>query len=439
MLIYFHIDEMSRDAIVASALRDELKRIGGKLIYGNRMTTAMLRYFNVFDAVILPSLGHYMSAFPNPRQLPDNIVILPSEAVGQATGHLRRINGKYFGNEPEAATPWHQSVAQYLLWGFDHVRPFQEFYPAYIDKCKVVGHPRLADVCVAPVKPRTSSKPVIGFATRFNLLNVFDGRKNFSHIYQNVGIEGETRPKFENSENHDIEDLFYTEVMDLRLMIKVIRALDPEKYTLVVRVHPRENWQEWSRFVKESGLNVTVSKWDDPFTVWLREVDIVVSPPSTGFYDMLYCGIHPICMSDVFPRRADHVLTESDDNNQILDYIYRPKSVDEIIETIHSGKVPDLSKGVEKVLEGQVSLSIVKNSISNIVKSLSDLPKRTKIANIRFRFFLPLVVIAMVIRSHVKSWRQSLRDGEKGSTFMFTLQRLKMINDLSQRIRKKEG
>ena len=81
LLIYFHIDEISRDAIVASALRDELKRIGGKLIYGNRMTTAMLRYFNVFDAVILPSLGHYMSAFPNPRQLPDNIVILPSEAV----------------------------------------------------------------------------------------------------------------------------------------------------------------------------------------------------------------------------------------------------------------------------------------------------------------------------------------------------------------------
>ena len=113
MLVYFHIDELSRDAIVASALREELKKVGGKLIYGNRATTRRLRHFNIFDVVILPGIDYYMGAYPDPNHLPDNIVILPTEAVGEATPRLR-INVKYFGTDHEACTPWHKTIAMYL-------------------------------------------------------------------------------------------------------------------------------------------------------------------------------------------------------------------------------------------------------------------------------------------------------------------------------------
>ena len=431
MLVYYHIDELSRDAIVASALREELKKVGGKLIYGNRATTRRLRHFNIFDVVILPGIDYYMNAYPDPNHLPDNIVILPTEAVGEATPRLR-INVKYFGNDHEACAPWHKTIAMYLLWGFTHLKSFQNYYPAYLDKCKVVGHPRLADACVAPARSKSNSKVVIGFATRFSMLNPFDQRPFFSVIYDGMKAKGKLVPLFfENSENHDVEDIVYTEAVDTRVFFSLMRALDPEKYSLSIRVHPRENKERWLDFIRKYDLNAVVSKWDDPFSVWSRSVDIVVSPPSTSFYDLLYCGMNPICIRDVVPLKEKHILTESDDNNQILSHIYRPKSVDEIVETIHSGKVPDLSKGAEEILEGQAGISIAKNSISNIATAICSLPKNRRSAVVRSRRLLPFVIFAVVLVSYFKRWHYILlHGGEQSSSFMFTFGRLKMINGL---------
>ena len=437
MLVYFHIDEVSRDAIVASALRKELKKVGGKLIYGSRQTASLLRNFNIFDVVILPSITHYIATFPDPDELPDNIVILPAETVGQATGHLRRINAKYFGDDSEYSTPWHQSVAKYLLWGFDHIKPFQEYYPSYIDKCIVVGHPRLADVCLPPAKRKIGNKPVVGFVTRWSMLNAFDGRSIFSSIYMSMKVKEKTQPKFENSDNRDSEDLMYTEAVDFRVLLKVIKALDPDKYTLSIRIHPRENRGQWSRFIKKHGLNVVLAKWDDPFTLWMNDVDIIVSPPSTCFYEILSQNMHPICTRDVIPHRANHVLTESDDNNQILNFVYCPESVDEIVEAINSRKIPDMSEGVSEILEGQTGLSIAKNAITNIALALRNLTKNKQLATTGLRRLLPLAIVAVVIISHLKYWKNRLLgDGEQGSVFWFTLGRLKMINQLTRTIKK---
>jgi hypothetical protein len=215
-----------------------------------------------------------------------------------------------------------------------------------------------------------------------------------------------------------------------------MRALDPEKYVLSIRVHPRENRGRWLDFIRKYDLSAVVSKWDDPFSVWSRSVDIVVSPPSTSFYDMLSCGINPICIRDVVPLRENHILTESDDNNQILSHIYRPKSVDEIVETIHSGKVPDLSKGLEEILEGQAGISIAKNSISNIVTAIGSLPKNRRSPVVRSRRLLPFVIFAVVLGSYFKRWYYILlHGGEQSSAFMFTFGRLKMINGLVKAIK----
>ena len=439
MLVYFHIDELSRDAIVASALREELKKVGGKLIYGNRATTRRLRHFNIFDVVILPSMLHYMDAYPDPNHLPNNIVILPAEAVGLATGHLlRRFAVKYFGEDVEACAPWSKTIAMFLLWGFDHLRQFQKYFPACMDKCKVVGHPRLADPCIAPARPKSNSKMVIGFVTRFSCLNPFDERPFYSIVYDGMKVTGEPdHSLFENSENHDVEDVVFTEAADLRVFFSLMRALDPEKYSLSIRVHPRENRRRWLDFIRKHDLHAVVSKLDDPFSVWVRGVDIVVSPPSTSFYDMLYCGINPICIRDVVSLRRDHVLTESDDNNQILKYVYCPESMDEILETINSGKVPDLSRGVEEVLEGQAGISVAKNSISNTIAAICSLPKN-RTSFFKSRCLLPLVICGVVLVSYFRRWYYIfLHQGEQSSTFMFTLGRLKMINGLVKAIKKK--
>ena len=48
MIIYFHIDELNRDSIVASALKLKFKSNGDILIYGNRLVSRLIKIFHSF-------------------------------------------------------------------------------------------------------------------------------------------------------------------------------------------------------------------------------------------------------------------------------------------------------------------------------------------------------------------------------------------------------
>ena len=442
MLVYFHIDELARDAVVASALKKELKRIGDRLVYGNRTTTHLiLRYFNVFDVIILPSLAHYIDAFPDSKHLPNNIVILQTEAIGQATGVLRRLNGKYFGDDSNQCEPWHKAVSLFLLWGYSHLNSFRQYYPFYFQKCKVVGHPRLSKSCNRPKKKvlvptrEPTEKLVIGFVSRFNLLNPFDNRTPFESVCNGMKFGKPIFPLFENSNDKDVEDLFYTEVIDFRVMIQVMKSLDSNRYKLDVRSHPRENRQGWERLAKKLGINIKVSPWDEPFGHWLQKVDLIIMPPSTSLYDIFFHGKIPIVISHVVASRENHILTESDDNNQILEAVCRPKSVDEILSIIESGKVTFNDEIVCQKLLEQVAADIADMSIINIINALVDLgmPTKERRAKIRQYFLYGVYEVFSLSCAYLKWFRNRVwrRDIEQGSSFHLIISRIRWINRLT--------
>lgn len=431
MLVYFHIDELARDAIVAAALKKELKKRGGELIYGNRFTTDyILRHWNVFDAVVLPSLLHFYGAFPDPNTLPTNVFILQTEAIGQGTRTLRRINGKYFGDEPEKYDPWHKAVCGYLLWGPAHLNAFNEFHPEYLPKCKVVGHPRLSYLCKGAPKMQVNDRPVVGFVSRFNLLNPFDARAPFESIVSSMRFGKKTAPLYEGSPDKDVEDLFYTEVIDFRMMLQIIMNIDRERFRISVRPHPRENRLGWWRLSRKLGLDITVSDWDKPFGHWLSEVDHIVTPPSTGLYDIFFHGHRPIVIDQLVTKRSDHTLAQSDDRNQILDGICRPKSVDEVVHLLEEGKLPRPPKDVSRLLQEQVGADIANHSTSNILDAIAELISRTRPLrrNVGALFIWRLTVIVLSELKNVKA-RLQLKP-EQGSSFNLTIKRSAWIDRL---------
>ena len=433
MIIYFHIDELARDAVVASAMKHELKKIGGKLIYGTRFTTCyVLRHFDVFDAIILPSLPHYMDAFPDKDSLPDNVFIVQTEAIGQATGTLRRLNGKYFGHEPDKCEPWHKSVAAFLLWGYAHLNPFREYYPDYLQKCRVVGHPRLSVSCKPRVKKKKMDKPVVGFVSRFTLLSPFDERTPFESAITSMKFGKEIFPLYENSPERDVEDLFYTEVIDFRVMYQIMASLDPDKFHLTVRPHPRENRTGWQRLAEKLNLNVSVSQWDEPFGHWLERVDIIVTPPSTGLYDIYFHQKSAIVIDKIVPSRREHVLTESDDNNQILEGACRPRTVPEALDLINSGSVPFDKEIISQRLLEQVAEDIAGNSIRNILEAIPDYLSAKK-KGVRRRLNLCLYRIVCFVLLHMKYLKARIQGRvEQGASFDLTLMRSRWIDRLTR-------
>jgi surface carbohydrate biosynthesis protein len=432
MLVYFHIDEVARDSIVASALNRQLRAIGGRLIYGNRFSTAhLLRYHNCFDAIILPSLPHYVLAFPDPLRLPNNVFILQTEAVGQATGTLRRLHAKYFGIEHEKCVPWHQSVAGFFLWGYSHLNAFTEHYPEYLSHVTVVGHPRLASICSGSARDTTSNKKTIGFVSRFSLLNPFDSRFPFESVANGMRFGKGIYPLFENSPTRDIEDLFYTEVIDLRIMLQIIQLLDADKYDISVRPHPRENPLAWKHLSQRLKLNITVSQWDEPFTHWLRNIDIVITPPSTSLYDAYFLKKKVIVIDNIVPSRSEHLLTESDDNNQILKASCRPKSAAEAIDFIESGCIPLDESIVEKCLYEQVANDIATDSIGNIINCLCVFePTIAKAIPVRYLRAQTFSFLLLILSSSLFLYTRLLGRNELGSSFFLTPNRILWINRL---------
>lgn len=436
MLVYFHIDELARDAVVASALKKEFEAMGGTLIYGNRfMTNYLLRHFNVFDAIILSSLAHYMDIFTDPDTLPDNVFILQTEAIGQATGTLRRMYGKYFGDDAERCRPWHQSVTGFLLWGHAHKTPFKEFFPEYLNKIRVVGHPRLSDSCKKPVPALKKDKTVVGFVSRFNLLSPHDSRTPFESVLSSMKFGKKVFPLYENSPDKDVEDMFYTEVIDFRIMYQIIATLDPDKYDIHVRPHPRESRLGWMTLAEKMDLEITVSTWDQPFGHWLEGIDVVVTPPSTSLYDVFFHSKKPIVTSDMVPSRSQHILAESDDNNQILQATCRPRSIEEAIARIETNDVPFDKDAVEQRLYEQVGADVAANSIKNILAAIPELrPAATSNQiNTRQRLVGAGFVLVSLALSHLR-WLKNRLSGriEQGSSFDMTWGRMRWVARLTQ-------
>ena len=436
-IVYYHIDELARDSIVASVLKKELKKRGIDLIYGNRFSMRFLSSLRFADLVILPSLGHFQAVFPDNTDLPKNILIFPAEAVGQATGHLRRMNAKYFGNDEKKSSPWHNAVKAFLLWGYDHLRLFKEQHPEYIEKCKVVGHPRLDSRCLKKREKNTSLKKKkikVGFVSRFSNINTYHSISNFESIFRGMKRDGIEFPTFENSPDRDVEDYLYTEMVDFRLILKIIDSMDLTKFEVFLRPYPRENRFNWHKLVESNKLDLTISAWDEPFASWLSEMDFIISPPSTIFYEALSVGHSPICTMDIVANRKSHVLTESDDNNQILKYVRRPKTIDALLALLNEEEQFNLHPDVEKILLGQTASDIASSSITNLADACEKLiDQNIPSAKVKYRkIYVMVYKITTFSLSYIQHIRNFfVRGGEQGSTFALTRSRSRMIDFLS--------
>ncbi len=339
--LYFHIDEVARDSVVAANLKKILAARGVELVYGNRWTSYVLRRQCPFDALVLPALMFVEDHFPDPSGPLPPIIVLPTEGIGGIPAHPKRAALKFIGQRFMAGDPrWAERVAAYALWGRQQMIGFEAFAPTLVPRCRIIGHPRFDRRCLGPQSPAlrpADGRIRIGLQTRFSLLNPFDGRSMLmcnrnsrKSCYHHLQQEGS---------DLDVEDLFFVEATDMRVLFDFIDRIDPARQDVVLRVHPREDRNRWAQSIEQNRLPVTLGQWDQPFIHWLNEVDWTVSSPSTSFYDSFAVGKPAVCIGSVSPRRRAHVLPISDDTSPLLQHVRQPRSMDELMEIV--SRMPD--------------------------------------------------------------------------------------------------
>jgi hypothetical protein len=237
--------------------------------------------------------------------------------------------------------------------------------PELINRCSVIGHRRHDSYCLIKNNQTVQKKKNIGLVSRFDMLNVFDDRSNLSYIYDMM--KKWNKPlEYYQVDDSDVEDMWYTMVQDLKIYFTLIDAIDDDKFSISIRIHPRENRHNWENLVKLKHLPIQIAQWDEPFNHWLEKQDIIITPPSTSLYDCALLGKRAITIHNIFEHRMDHTNQKLDDYDPILPYFESAFSFKELIELLNTENIFDHSKQLLKLLKDEINYPDSNKSLDNL-------------------------------------------------------------------------
>ena len=386
--IYFHIDELSRDAIVASALTRIAKKKNWRIVYGNRhLGFLMAKFERYFDVIILPKPTFFTSFFHPSKieALRSNYLILYTEQIGIMTSTnfpklaLRQMLDKEFMS---GDTKYVDKVAAFCFWSHQAKTIVADSFPVLSQKCYVVGHPR-HDINANPIfiKPINLRPNSIGIVTRTIALNDYFGRNPLESILDNrTFIEKREIIEYSNPNNGDMfasrirgvnpKNDISIEAIDFENMILIIEALTKLGLKINLKKHPKEDTKIYEKIVAQFGKTVSLAPSNIPFAFWIQNQNYLIGPPSTSFYDALMLGIVPISTSEINPTRKSLITDMYEDFNPIMEHVIKPKSINELVDFVQKNdpkvyKDLALNPEIIKILEAEVNYP-------NHIKSLSE-------------------------------------------------------------------
>lgn len=393
--IYFHIDELSRDSIVASALTRIAKKRNWRIVYGSRNSGFLMAKFErFFDVIILPKPTFFTSFFhPSKIEgLRSNYIILYTEQIGIMTAShipklaLRQMLDKEFMS---GDTKYVEKVAAFCFWSTQAKNIVIDRFPVLGQKCYVVGHPR-HDINANPIfiKPINLRPNNIGIVTRSIVLNDYFGRNSLDSIMDNRKyIEKGEIIEYSNPNNGETfasrirgvnpKNDIAIEAIDFENMILIIEALTKLGLNISIKKHPKEDAKIYEKIVAQLGRNVSLAPSNIPFAFWIQNQNYLIGPPSTTFYDALMLGILPISTSEINPVRKSLITDMYEDFNPVMEHVLKPRSINELVDFVQKNDpkaYQDLALKPEviKILESEVNYPNHINSLSEFCEVIEN-------------------------------------------------------------------
>ena len=439
MNIYFHIDELKRDAVVASALQKKFAKKGHNLVYGNRVSNRLLKYFHSsFDVIVVPR-PHVLYDNWGEEWMSWNIrfVTLATESLGIiCKDHHVMASALLEKDFFEGRKEYVDRIDAFCLWGTKQLQAVKEHAGEIGKKCHVVGHPRHDKNCLFKARVNQSKKKTIGVITRSVVLNDYYGRSaldtfttlfddHFQYEYFNKKTGDRLISKRPGAQP---ADSIIVQAIDTENTLKVVRALVKNGYHVSVRVHPKENQATWESLLTQSGIDVQIADSNLPIAHWLVNLDYLVGPPSTSFYDAVMLGITPICTNKLDPRRKDSIDELWEENNNLMPFLYKPESLEHLLEYIKNGSSNIDSKEILDVLSEEADFPLCTNSLDQVVEICLrsvELDKKRKVLLSGFLFASTLFMIAWRMKNKL------INRDENSAMFSMGKKEVQFINSLT--------
>jgi hypothetical protein len=389
--VYFHIDELNRDSIVANEILRILKNRRWNVTLGNRQLSKLLKkYEAAFDVIILPK-PHFISAIFGEKDivnLGSKFIMLYTESIGIIANDKNKklllkavLDSEFMSGE----TKYVDKVSAFCFWGPRVRNIVAENYPSLAKKSYVIGHPRHHNANYLK-KLNFSSNNNIGIITRFQTLNDYLNRhpmeiisnKSFlGDLFEYNNLKTGDKLKFERR-GSDIPGDILTEAIDFQNLIEITRRLLTEKYKITWKVHPRENPVTYKKILKHELLDAKIVEQKIPFTNWAADQKYLVGSPSTSFYDSYLMRILPISIAKIDTRRTFFIKPLYEENNDLMKNVFEPRSINELIEFIkytsenkYFEQIND--HNVLKVLHQEVNFPDYDKSIKKLVEIIEQM------------------------------------------------------------------
>lgn len=439
MIVYFHIDELSRDLITASLLKK--KFYYWNIIFGNRLTFKLVRLtkiYNFFDYLIIPNVDFLKEIYSSPQNInkKTKIIIMYTECTGSIINDKKRSSYHFFGSDftSNLNRLWTKKIKYYLLWGTDSYKKCLLLNKKDKNKYKILGHPRLDE---KTIKKNTINKNLIGIYTRADSINPYD-KRDFINTVSKRRKENHKYFWSAKDKKINVEDTYYTMISDVRITFEIIDQLLENNFKISLRIHPRENHDAWKKFLKtkDKYTCITISDIKEPFSVWAEDKLALIGPPSTVFYESIVRDKKIYSIEEINKKRKKHINQISDDINPINKHINKPKTVKELIADIKKYKKKDyfsnnyyFNDALKKILFNDVNFPKVKNFYNNLEILLKNNKKKTKLISLlKFLFIESSLSILQLIHWIYKL--NFLKNTQNSSFFYLTPKLKRFIKKL---------
>lgn len=306
------------------------------------------------------------------------------------------LEKEYFENKRKYV----DRIDAFCFWGSKQLQAIKDYAEDVLHKCHVVGHPRHDASCISNKDPAANEvrpeNKMIGVITRAVALNDYFGRSaldcyttlldnHFQYEFFNK-ITGEKLP----SKRPGIRpaDILIVQAIDAENTLKIISSLENAGYRVSVRAHPKENTDVWKNLLMRSNLNAEVSDSKLPIAHWLENIDYIVGPPSTSFYDACMRGVTPISICALDSRRKENIGELWEDNNRLMNHIYKPKTIEDLLEYIKSKTKINFNNGeILNILKEEADYPTCISSLHKVIAVCTaniDLSKNRKLNLIWF-------------------------------------------------------
>ena len=443
MYIYYHIDEFNRDSIVASSLAKLFKRRGHILIYGNRITNRIIPFFkHTFDIIILPRPHFFYDNWgENWLKWDCKFVTLPTENVGVYVLNKKVMSKTILEREYfEGKERYINRIDCLTVWGELQKKLLEQTVSKNVSsKVKVIGHPRHDKNCLIN-KKKNNKKIKIAILTRsvaFNNYNSIVPLERYKAYFEKHSIYEYYKDNRDNLKSKRVEanpsEVLAILSIDNKIIIDIIKELSTLKdLEIFLRPHPKENLNVWDDIFSKMNLkNVTISDNSEPLTHFLSGFDYAIGPPSTSFYDAMMLGVKPISISNLDSRRHLFVKEYFEDNNLLMSYVFKPKSIPEMLNIIF--EKTKIDKNYKDTLKKEANFPDCSESLTKFVELCLKIITKRKSLKIIQIFNLYLFKIALQIFNFIYLIKLKI-DGKKmsSSNFLMTTRIIRKINLLGR-------